>query len=347
MKRVTIRDLSKEVGLSLGAINKALNNKPGLSDETREKILKTAEKMGYRVNRVAQSLARNTIMIGVILPDVWPEYVNYLEAGINKELNALRDYNVLGKFYSVPSLHSGKEMVEVIKECEKDGMNAIIVFPNHDTEYENEIDKLYKRGIPVVALGSDFTYCRRLSCVRVNALASGRLASEYMRWMVGEGGKVAVLIGNKDFNDHREKVEGFQKEAEVCGIKVVGVYETNDQPEIAYHITDKLIRGMQDLVGIYVATGNSLAVCRRIVENRAKAIHVVGTDIFHDIIEFVKDGTMQGVIFQDTVRQGEIAVRLIYRHLANSKAVEDNVLVKPQLVLRSNIDDYYIEYANK
>jgi DNA-binding LacI/PurR family transcriptional regulator len=44
MKRVTVKDLAKELSVSLNTINKGLNNKPGISDETREKIIETAKR---------------------------------------------------------------------------------------------------------------------------------------------------------------------------------------------------------------------------------------------------------------------------------------------------------------
>ena len=343
VKRITVRDLAKELNLSLGAINKALNNKPGLRDDTRDRILKTAERMGYQVNRVAQSLARNPIKIGIIMPDVWPEYCGFLRHGINQELNKLRDYNVIGKYYSVPGLHASREMVEALKNCENDGMNAVIILPNHDTDYEEYVDILYNKGMTVIALGSDFTYCKRSCCVMVNAHGSGRLAAEYMKWLIEKGKSIAVFIGNKDFKDHKEKVEGFLKEAGDNSCKITGVFETNDEPEIAYHIAGKLINDISNLGGIYIATGNSIAVCKYITEHNIENIHLIGTDLFTDIVKYVKSDVMQGVIFQDTITQGKIAIQVVYDYLVNSKDIQGNIFIKPQLILKSNIDEYYNE----
>ena len=93
-KRVTIKDISEEVGVSCTIINRALNNKEGVSAETRQKILETADRLGYRVNRVAQSMARNCINIGVLIPDSWLDYYNIIKKGIDEEFEILRDYNV-------------------------------------------------------------------------------------------------------------------------------------------------------------------------------------------------------------------------------------------------------------
>lgn len=340
MKRITVKDLAKELNVSLGTINKAFNNKPGLSDETRRKVLETAELMGYKVNRVAQSLARNSIKIGIITPEAWPEYYGYLKAGINQELERLRDYNIIGKIYSVPGLHSNNETIQALENCKSDGMDAIILSPAHETKYIEQINELYKSGIPVIALGSDLAGSKRMSCVRVDAIMSGRLAAEYMGWIVEKSRNVAVFTGNKDMSDHKEKIEGFIEEAKNRSLNIVGVFETHDEPEVAYYLTGKLIKEIPDLGGIYVATGNSESICRYIKDNNVQNVRIIGTDIFKKIIGFVKDDIMQGVIFQDPITQGKLAVRIIYDLLVHKKPIQENIFVTPQLVLRSNIDSY-------
>ena len=48
MKRVTIQDIADELGVSRNTVSKAINNADGLSEATREKILRKAIEMGYK-----------------------------------------------------------------------------------------------------------------------------------------------------------------------------------------------------------------------------------------------------------------------------------------------------------
>ena len=68
MPRVTITDVAAAAGVSVSTVSLVLNNKPGrISDETRQRVQATAEKLGYRPNKVAQSLRRQeTKTIGLI-----------------------------------------------------------------------------------------------------------------------------------------------------------------------------------------------------------------------------------------------------------------------------------------
>ena len=45
---ITIKDLAKLAGVSRGTIDKALNNRPGISEVTRERILRMAEELEYQ-----------------------------------------------------------------------------------------------------------------------------------------------------------------------------------------------------------------------------------------------------------------------------------------------------------
>jgi len=52
-------------------VSRAINNKPGLSDELRQKILALADQMGYRPSQIAQGLAtRQTSTVGLVVPDI-------------------------------------------------------------------------------------------------------------------------------------------------------------------------------------------------------------------------------------------------------------------------------------
>ena len=81
---ITIKDIAKKAGVSTATVSYVMNNSPKVSEDTKKRILKMAEEMGYKRNTVARSLRTNkTKTVGVIvedLNDVTPTIVK----GINK-----------------------------------------------------------------------------------------------------------------------------------------------------------------------------------------------------------------------------------------------------------------------
>ncbi len=92
-RRVTISDIAERAGVSKGAVSYALNNRPGLSDETRERILAIAEELGWYPNRAARALsAARADACGLVLARpaktfVEPFYMQFI-AGVESELSA-------------------------------------------------------------------------------------------------------------------------------------------------------------------------------------------------------------------------------------------------------------------
>ncbi len=66
-----MKDLAEMAGVAESTVSRAINDKSGVGEETRRKILKLAKKYNFRPNQVARNLAKQeTKMIGLILPDI-------------------------------------------------------------------------------------------------------------------------------------------------------------------------------------------------------------------------------------------------------------------------------------
>ncbi len=62
-EKITIYDIAREANTSICTVSKALTGKPKVSDKKRQEIIKTANRLGYKANKIAHSLARKTIKI--------------------------------------------------------------------------------------------------------------------------------------------------------------------------------------------------------------------------------------------------------------------------------------------
>jgi LacI family transcriptional regulator len=70
MRRVTIRDVAAEAGVSIGTASKALNGQGKLRTETRERVAEVAQRLGFAPNTLAQALlAGRSFTVGLITTD--------------------------------------------------------------------------------------------------------------------------------------------------------------------------------------------------------------------------------------------------------------------------------------
>lgn len=86
---VTSKDIARICGVSRATVDRALHDKPRIDPQTKERILKVAEEMGYRPDLLARSLAKGKSMsIGVVVFDIRNRYfaqlVNSVEVTAKK-----------------------------------------------------------------------------------------------------------------------------------------------------------------------------------------------------------------------------------------------------------------------
>ena len=158
---VTIKDIAKELGLSVSTVSKALNDYPDVAPETRQLVKEAARRMGYRPSAAARTLrTRKTNTIGLIfclmdrhLTD--PYYLDLLSS-IGEECSRHGFDLLLSACPDREQEHSAYERMVDGKRV--DGI--ILTGTRHGDE---RIAYLRKRGFPFVALGrseedGDFPY---------------------------------------------------------------------------------------------------------------------------------------------------------------------------------------------
>ena len=87
MKHVTIKDIARSLCFSVSTVSRALTDDKNIHRETREAVLREAERLGYRRNSVAMILKMGrTNTIGVIVPEMHTPYASQVVAGIQSVL---------------------------------------------------------------------------------------------------------------------------------------------------------------------------------------------------------------------------------------------------------------------
>jgi len=145
-KAPTIKDIARLCGISEGTVDRAINNRPGINEKTRQRVLEVARLLNYRPNRIAQSLATGrTMTIGIICFDLYNNFFSQLIDII--EANAKRHEYFVNLILTHRDLNKEIEGIQYLIERNVDG---IIMFPVGKGERYVEYLKSIKK--PIVTL---------------------------------------------------------------------------------------------------------------------------------------------------------------------------------------------------
>jgi LacI family transcriptional regulator len=338
-KPIGIKEIAKRLGVSIGTVDRALHQRPGINPMTRAKVLKMAQTMGYRPNLAARFLkSRRQLQISVQLPSEIATFFDALRDGI-REAAAPFAPAVRVDFRSYP--HLGEGDTEVFNEALNQGAQGMIIAPGEPAAIKPLIRKAARRNIPIVCVATDAPGTERLTAVTACPQTSGAIAGELFCHILGGPAKVAVVTGSLATEDHADKLEGFRSSIETRGgcLRIAGIVEAHDDERLAYAGTKALLAGNPDIRGIYVSTANSPPVLQAIEESGlAGKIVVISTDLFPALVPLIRSGRILATIHQRPLTQGRLAFQALYQFLVEGQCPVPRIRVAPHIVMNSNLD---------
>jgi LacI family transcriptional regulator len=338
-KAVGIKDIAKALGISIGTVDRALHSRGGINAITKERVLKMAQTLGYKPNLAARYLkAPRQIRVSVNLPAKIASFFDAVRAGIRDAASPFQA-GVELNFRTHPALGEGDE--ELFREALEDGSKGIIIAPGHPAQLKIWIRRAAQRRIPVACVATDAPGTERLTAVSADPFVSGAIVGELLDRMVRDSGTVGVFTGDLSTIDHSEKVRGFKHSLATFNgsLAVSEVIETHDDETTAYKQTRKLFSRDRSLKAIYVSTANSMTVIQALEElDPERRIALVTTDLFLQLVPFLKSGRILATIYQRPEAQGRMCFESLHHFLVEGKCPPYRIKLNPHIVMRSNLE---------
>jgi LacI family transcriptional regulator len=341
-KRVLLQDLADALGLSMGTVDRALHNRPGVNPMTRAKVVQMAKTMGYRPNLAARALAsKRRMRIAAIMPRDPHGFFSEVADGIREVARAFEGAGVQVELHECPWLKEGE--AEVIEAAVDDGVNGLIIAPGSPEAVRSAIRKASRKNIPAVCVSSDAPGTERLTVVLTDPGSCGATAAELLgRVLWGKGG-VAVVTGSVEIATHTEILDGFRTALadEFPDMRLCSVVEAHDNAEEAYAKTLDMFAAGAPVAGLYVSTSNSIAVLRALdTLGLTGKVVVVTMDLFPALSHRIQDGAVLASIHQRPHNQGRQAFLALYRFLTEGICPPSQMLFPPHVVMRGNLKGF-------
>lgn len=213
-KRITIKDVANEAGVSVTTVSFVLNGKAdGVPTATRERIVAVAKKLRYTPNYTARSLVTGrTKTIGIIVPSITNFFFAELVRLLQKKF-AEYGYDIL--------LSNNEERAEndlkYIEFLSGRNIDGLILTPGAQSLLPENTEKLKdalgKLTIPFLFLDR---YIREYSHVSIDNHAGGYQTADYL---LSRGHtKIGVVTGPRQLNSSYNRLEGFRRRLEEAGV---------------------------------------------------------------------------------------------------------------------------------
>jgi DNA-binding LacI/PurR family transcriptional regulator len=235
-RRVTIREIAEQAGVSKGAVSYALNDKPGISDATRERILTIAEELGWYPNHAARSLsAARAGACGLVIARpartlaLEPFFMEFI-AGVESELSSSSTALTIQLVENISS------EIEVHRrwwaEHRVDGVLVV------DLRSEDpRIDELALRGLPAVVVGGPVEGGTLPSVWHDEASS----VEEVVRYLGALGHvRIARVAGVAGFAHTAWRTEAFDRAVKELAVTSI-VMSTDYSPESGARATRQLL----------------------------------------------------------------------------------------------------------
>ena len=328
---LTIHDIAKEAKVSIATVSRVLNNKPDVSEETREKIKNIIRENNYNPNEVARGLVwHKTDTIGLVIPSITNPFFPEVAKGIEDEARK-NGYSVLLSTTENNKIRE-KEIIQVMKAKNVDGLIGSL------TENKiNNIEKLVGENISLIQIDRKIPDLDFPSVTIDNKL-SGYLATIHLIKLGHK--KIAHITGESNVKNTQDRLIGFKNALQENDLFYNKEWIKFGNPNIedsGYKKMKELLHQKNQPTAVFF--GNDIMAV-----DAYKAILEHGLKIPEDISIIGHDNIRLSSLIQPsltTINQpkyelGKSAVQIMINKIQNEQKEVEDIILKPELIIRKS-----------
>lgn len=206
-RKVTLKQIAKELDVSISTVSKSLKDSPEISEDTRQKVRAFAKLYNYKPNLIALSLKnRKTKTIGVIIPEIIHHFFATVISGIEHIAN-IKGYNVI---VCLSDESFDKEVInmEMLANGSIDGFIMSLSKETQQKKDFHHISEAINQGMPVVMFDR---VANDILCDKV-IIDDNLAAFEAVQHLINKGFKKIALISTIDYiSVGKLRTEGYLK----------------------------------------------------------------------------------------------------------------------------------------
>ncbi|HLA57068.1 MAG TPA: LacI family DNA-binding transcriptional regulator [Flavobacterium sp.] len=206
-RKVTLKQIAKELDVSISTVSKSLRNSPEISEDTRQKVQAFAKLYNYKPNNIALSLKnRKTKTIGIIIPEIVHHFFATVISGIEQVANE-SGYNVI---VCLSNESFDKEVINM-EMLANGSIDGFIMSLSKETQFKGDfhhITEIINQGMPVVMFDR---VTNEILCDKV-IIDDKAAAYDAVQSLINAGKKKIALVTTVDYvSVGKLRTDGYTK----------------------------------------------------------------------------------------------------------------------------------------
>jgi ribose transport system substrate-binding protein len=229
-----------------------------------------------------------------------------------KELTAKHDVAVEISWLTPPA-EDGQVQAQRIAQAVNEGARAILLSCSDAGKVTGAINDAVARGVPVMTFDSDAPESQRFAFYGVDDIKTGLAVMDELAKQMGESGSIAILAGNQNAPNLRNRVEGVkQAAAKYPKIKIVDTFYHIETPQDAAAEVIRVQNAYPQIQGWAMIGGWPLFTQTLLTDLDPKKVKIVAVDGLPAELAYVEKGLAPVLLAQPTYLWGHVSVQRIF-----------------------------------
>lgn len=295
-RRVTRKEIAERAGVSIATVDRVINGRAAVRRGTATRVQSAAEALGFKpvvTTTTDWTHPTEPITCGFLLQRKDSLFYQHLADELEQARRS--DASLVARL-TIEFMDDYLEPAKVADRMRSFGgrVDALAVVATESPYISEAIDRLREQQIPVVALLTDLSAPNLAGYVGIDNRMAGRTAA----WAIahrGRPGTVGVLIGSHGYLGQEDREIGFRSyfREKAPDYKVLEPVVCRDHPGVAYEQTVEMLKGSENLVGIYTVGGGRNGTIRALEEIRPSPMP---THVCHELTALTRPGLIAGTI---------------------------------------------------
>ena len=329
-KHTTMRDVAHQAGVSIQTVSAVVNNKDGISQKTRNRVLDIIQQLDYRRDPIARSMRTGQIgLIGLLVQDIANPVLSNIASNVEASVSD-EDFNVVLYNASSDAVRE-RAYLEVVTNRLIDGLIVV-----NAVNQAHTVAILEQATIPAVFIDSLAT--PTLPSVSTDDALGGYLATQYL---IQQGHKkIAHISGAPSLEITEQRIQGYQQaltEYDLVYPHIISPASMQWDYQAGYDCMKRLLDSESRPTAVFIA-GDELAI------GAYRALYETGLSIPDDM-SIVGFDDIEVAAFATppltTIRQpfaelASHAVSLLFKIIKNQYNEATQVMLRPELIVRDS-----------